>query len=78
VGLSRENIVEESESPEIARKLVLARLREELRKSPSRVANADVGKDLKLLEELDSVQAERDRLAAERDVVELGTESKLP
>ena len=78
VGLSRENILEESESPEIARKLVLARLREELRKSPSRVANADVGKDLKLLEELDSVQAERDRLAAERDVVELGTESKLP
>ncbi len=78
VGLSRANILNESESPEIARQLVLARLREELRKSPSKVANTDVGKDLQLLEELDSVHAERERLAAERDVIGLGTESKLP
>ena len=78
VGLSRENILNETESPEIARKLVLARLREELRKSPSKVANTDVGKDLQLLEELNSVRAERERLAAERDLVELDAESKLP
>jgi len=78
VGLSRENILNQSGSPEIARKLVLARLREELRKSPSKVANTDVGKDLQLLEELNSVRAERERLAAERDLVELDAESKLP
>jgi len=49
---------------QIARSLVLTRLREELRKSPSKVANTDVGKDLQLLEELNSVQSERERLAA--------------
>ncbi len=78
VGLSRENILEQSESPEIARKLVLERLREELRKSPSRVANADVGKDLELLERLDSVLAQQVRSTTERDVAGLGEESKLP
>jgi len=64
VGLARENILAASESPQIARSLVLTRLREELRKSPSKVANTDVGKDLQLLEELNSVQSERERLAA--------------
>jgi hypothetical protein len=68
VGVSRENILNDMESPEIARTLVLARLREELRKSPSKVAQTDVAKDMDLLEELGSVQTERQRLALEREI----------
>jgi hypothetical protein len=77
VGLSRENILNESESTEVARRLVLVRLREELRKSPSRVAYTDVARDLQLLEELGSVQVERERLALERETDGLGG-PKLP
>jgi len=77
VGLARENILAASESPQIARSLVLTRLREELRKSPSKVANTDVGKDLQLLEELNSVQSERERLAAGGEAPGLESASKL-
>jgi hypothetical protein len=52
VGLARENIVTESESTEIAQHLLLVRLREELRKSASKVSQSDVHSDLRLLEEL--------------------------
>jgi len=51
VGVARDNIVSESESPEIARQLLLARLREELRRN-ARISQTDVGNDLQLLEEL--------------------------
>ncbi len=77
VGLSRENILNESESTDVARRLVLMRLHEELRKSPSRVAYTDVGRDLQLLEELGSAQVERERLASERETDALGG-PKLP
>ena len=77
VGLSRENILNESESTEVAQRLVLVRLREELRKSPSRVAYTDVARDLQLLEELGSAQVERERLALERETDGLGG-PKLP
>jgi hypothetical protein len=52
VGLARENIVSESESPEIAQHLLLVRLREELRRSAPKVSQSDVHSDLRLLEEL--------------------------
>ncbi len=52
VGLARENILSESESPEIAQRLLLARLREELRRSSPRVSPSDVYSDLRLLEQL--------------------------
>jgi hypothetical protein len=74
VGLSRENILNQRESTELARRLVLVRLHEELRKNPARTANADVSQDLQLLEELDSVRAER--LASQREMDGLGTASK--
>jgi hypothetical protein len=78
VGVSRENILNESESPEIARRLLLERLREELRKSPSRVANSDVARDLQLFEELGSVRSDRGRLASGGEVEGLEIVSKLP
>lgn len=52
VGLARENIVNESESPEIAQHLLLVRLREELRRNAPKVSQSDVHSDLRLLEEL--------------------------
>jgi len=53
LGLARENIVSGPESQEFAKRLLLARLREELlRKSSARVAPSDVHNDLQLLEEL--------------------------
>jgi hypothetical protein len=52
VGLARENIVSESESPEIAQHLLLLRLREELRRNAPKVSQSDVHSDLRLLEEL--------------------------
>jgi len=76
VGVSRQNILEETESPEMGRKLVLLRLHEELRKSPSKVAYSDVARDLQLLEDLGSVRAERERLAAERETIVLGEPAK--
>jgi hypothetical protein len=52
IGLARENIVNESESPEIAQHLLLVRLREELRRNAPKVSQSDVHSDLRLLEEL--------------------------
>jgi hypothetical protein len=52
VGLARENIVSASESPVIAQRLLLVRLREELRRNAPKVAQSDIHSDLKLLEEL--------------------------
>ena len=51
VGLARENMIGDSSSSTIAQRLMLIRLREELRKTP-RVSQSDVSKDLLLLEEL--------------------------
>ncbi len=52
VGLARENIVSESESPVIAQRLLLVRLREELRRNAPKIAPSDIYSDLQLLEEL--------------------------
>lgn len=51
VGLARENMIGDSDSSIIAQRLMLVRLREELRKTP-RVSQSDVANDLLLLEEL--------------------------
>jgi hypothetical protein len=51
VGLARENMISDSDSSTIAQRLMLVRLREELRKTP-RVSQSDVAGDLLLLEEL--------------------------
>ncbi len=53
VGLTRGNILNVSESPELAAKLVEARLRQELRSANARkTAQGDVEKDLTLLQQL--------------------------
>ena len=62
VGVARENIVSESESPEVARQLLLVRLREELHRS-ARISATVVGNDLQLLEELRWTRSENERLA---------------
>jgi hypothetical protein len=74
VGLSRKNIVTESESPEIARQLLLVRLREELRKG-TKTAKSDVGSDLQSLHDLRSAQQAKERNTAGGDAME--TASKL-
>jgi len=74
VGLARKNIVTESESLEGARQLLLARLREELRRS-TRTSNSDVGNDLQLLQTLRATQQAKARLSAGGD--EMETASKL-
>jgi hypothetical protein len=76
VGISRENILNQSQSVEVARSLVLARLREELRKNPARVAYTDVERDLQLLQEIDSLEAERQRLASQGEVDDLAAGSQ--
>ena len=58
VGLTRENIVSASESSEIAQRLLLVRLREELRRNGPRPAQSDINNDLSLLEHLQRVRAE--------------------
>jgi len=57
VGLSRANILSASGSPELAARLVEARLREELRPAAARKTSpGDVKRDLKLFEQLLSLQ----------------------
>ncbi|MGA9802800.1 MAG: hypothetical protein WBQ46_06085 [Terriglobales bacterium] len=57
VGLSRANILSISESPELAARLVEARLRQELRPATARkTSHSDVEKDLKLFQQLLSLQ----------------------
>ena len=59
VGLSRKNILTESGSSEVARQMMLARLREELHRGEIRISKSDVSADLQLLQELN--KADRDR-----------------
>jgi len=58
VGLTHENILSASESTEIAQRILLVRLREELRRSAPKAAQSDVHRDLTLLEELQRSRAE--------------------
>ncbi|HST12953.1 MAG TPA: hypothetical protein VLL05_21420 [Terriglobales bacterium] len=58
VGLTNENILSASESTEIAQRILLMRLREELRRNAPKVAQSDVHRDLTLLEELQRTKAE--------------------
>src|SRR5215469_535745 len=64
IGLSRENILSQSDSPEVARQMMFARLREELHKSSAKISKADVSSDLQLLEELSSPERDRSSLPA--------------
>jgi hypothetical protein len=75
VGLSRQNILSESESPEIARQMVVARLHEELRRT-ARTSKSDVSADLQLLEELGTAQRQKERSSG-GDAMGLETASKL-
>ena len=57
VGVSRANILSVSESPELAARLVEARLRQELRPATARkTSRSDVEKDLALFQQLLSLQ----------------------
>lgn len=59
VGLTRENIVSaSSESSELAQRLLLVRLREELRRGAPKAALSDIENDLVLLENLQRTRAE--------------------
>lgn len=71
VGIARNNIVSESEAPEIARQLLLLRLREELRRS-ARISPTTVANDLDLLEELRWTRPESQRLSAENESSNVG------
>jgi hypothetical protein len=57
IGLSRTNIL--SGSTEVARQMMLARLREELHRGESRISKSDVSADLQLLKELSAAGRER-------------------
>jgi len=58
VGLTRDNIVNASDSPELAQHLLLIRLREELRRNSPRVSGSDVADDMELLERLQHTRAQ--------------------
>ena len=58
IGLTRDTIVSKSNSPDIARLLLLIRLREELRKNPYKASQSDIHRDLQLLDELQQNRAE--------------------
>jgi hypothetical protein len=58
IGLTRNNIVDASDSPELAQHLLLIRLREELRRSTPRISGSDVAGDLELLERLQHTRAQ--------------------
>jgi len=64
IGLSRENILSQSGSPEVARQMMVARLREELRKGSTKISKSDVSSDLQLLEELSAQDRDRSSLPA--------------
>jgi hypothetical protein len=59
VGLSRKNILSEPGSSEVARQMMLARLREELHRGEIRISKSDVSADLQLLQELNKADRER-------------------
>jgi hypothetical protein len=64
IGLSRENILSQSGSAEVARQMMVARLREELRKGSTKISKSDVSSDLQLLEELSAQDRDRSSLPA--------------
>src|SRR5215469_2224207 len=59
IGLSRENILTQSGSTEVARQMMLARLHEELHRGEIRISKSDVSADLYLLQELSTAGRER-------------------
>jgi hypothetical protein len=77
VGLSPENILHASESSELAGQLLLGRLRGEVRGSTPKASLSDVGRDLRLLEELHSAQEDRERSVSGGEGLETETASKL-
>ena len=65
IGLTRENIVTaNSESSELAQRLLLVRMREELRRGAPKAAQSDIENDLVLLEDLQRTRAELTEAAA--------------
>jgi hypothetical protein len=76
VGLVRSNIVNESESSSMARQLLVARLREELRKNSVKTAESIVDNDLSLLEQLGKLE-EKERASRGSDEGEIETASRL-
>jgi hypothetical protein len=76
IGLARSNIVHGSESTGIARQLLLARLREELRRTSVKTSKSIVDNDLSLLEQLGKLE-ERERASRGSDEGEMETASRL-
>ena len=74
IGLTRSNIVSDSESTSVARKLLVARLHEELRRNAVKTAESIVGNDMSLLEQLCKVE-ERERASRGGDREEMETAS---
>lgn len=74
IGLTRSNIVSESESTSLARKLLVARLHEELRRNAVKTAESIVGNDMSLLEQLGKVE-EREHASRGGDREETETAS---
>ena len=77
VGLSRENILNESGSTEVARQMMIARLREELRKGSAKISTGGVSADLYLLQQLSSAGRERTQSSSSGDASGMETASKL-
>jgi hypothetical protein len=73
IGLSRTNILTQSGSSEVARQMMLARLREELHRGEIRISKSDVSADLQLLQELSA--ADRERSATPAQSGDAGMES---
>ena len=65
IGLSRTNILTQSGSSEVARQMMLARLREELHKGETKISKSDVSADLQLLHELSAADRERSATPAQ-------------
>ena len=77
IGLSRENILSQSGSNEVARQMMLARLREELRKGSLKTSKSDVTADLQLLEQLNTADRERSTAPNAGDGSSMETASKI-
>jgi hypothetical protein len=76
IGLVRSNIVNGSESTSIARQVLVARLREELRKNSVKTAESIVDNDLSLVEQLGKLE-ERERASRGSDEGGMETASRL-
>src|SRR5215469_9565767 len=77
VGLSRKNILSETGSSEVARQMMLARLREELHKGEIKISKSDVSADLQLLQELGKADRERSATPAPGGGTGMETASKI-